>query len=58
MNRKKQEDVTKESLSRKIDDDMREFLARGGKVQQIETGKSGSPAIKPPKNQLRLGKDK
>ena len=58
MNREKQEDVSKESLAQKIDEDMREFLARGGKVQQIETGKSGSPVLKPNKSQLRLGNSK
>ena len=55
MATKKSLDVDKATLARKIDEDVRQFLERGGEIAKIETGRSGADYSKPAPKHIKLG---
>ena len=55
MAAKKQDEVSKKELRRKIEEDTELFLKSGGEIQQIPSGKSGVDFMKPGQKQIKLG---
>ena len=55
MARKTPEDVSKDSLRQKIEDDTEAFLAAGGEITVIPSGQSGVDMTKPGQKQIKLG---
>lgn len=56
-NKKAQNQVSKDTLRKKLTEDVSEFLKRGGKIEQIETGRSGVDALTPRSKHIKIGKD-
>lgn len=53
--KKKQEEVSKESLRDQIAADTEEFLASGGSIHVVPSGQSGVDYLKPGQKHIKLG---
>ena len=51
-------DLSKEEMQRKIEEDTRAFLKTGGEIQVIPRGHSGIDAVKPGPRHIKLGNRK
>ena len=58
VNRKRSEDVSKDRLRKKIEDDTRTFLESGGEITVVPTGQSGVDLMKPGQKHIKLGTSK